>query len=808
MGADGGIRVGMKMGNRAWSAGRRGWRLLFVVVASFAVLAEMGVPASAQRVLGLDISAWQGNISQTTWNNIRNVENRQFVFLRSSRGGTTGFYNQNNANNDNPPGQNTLSQRYDDPYFVQNINRATTAGMFAGSYHFSRPDIIASTLNSNGIPNSGTDEANHFLQMAGAWMRPGYLPPVLDLEAGDTARTDNEMAQFCIDFSNRIYEVMGVRPAIYTNGNYAQNVLGGASASLRSQVVAGFPTLWSARWPNQSDPNSIDVQNSHPKDSFTNIYGPWDDSGVTHPWQFWQYASTGRLQSFNNGNNNLDFDVSQGDIEYVKDRLIPAQWMNNQSGEWTTLSNWNSGQTPTAPVTGPGQVPPVGTQTLPTPRLPGAAGAGVTSGQHDTVILDRPNADITVTHSSGTHSVRKLFLRESLEIVGGALQVNYDPTYLSNPGFPNALRSGPVSAQFSGAATLGGSGALSVHTLQVDADQTFTLDGGNLTFNRINLMPHTATPAKILVSGDVNLDPLTNTAASIAKGAGTGSSGYVDLGGANRTLDIGNGSAPIDVTVAVPIMNGALTKDGPGTLALTEANTYAGDTTIQAGTLSISRPFLADAADVFLNSNTTLDLNFAGGADVVDSLFIDGISQGVGIWGAVGSGAPFTSPWITGTGFLQVMTRIASGDFDHDSDFDCDDINGLVGVIAAGTHVANFDLTGDLLVNQDDLTAWLAEAGASNLPSGGAYLPGDGNLDGAVDGSDFGIWNSSKFTSIAAWCSGDFNADGEVDGSDFGIWNSHKFTSSDTAIVVPEPTLVPCVISAILALMVRRQRKQ
>ena len=52
-----------------------------------------------QRATGLDISAWQGNISQTTWNNIRNVENRAFVVLRSSRGGTTGYYNQNDSDN-------------------------------------------------------------------------------------------------------------------------------------------------------------------------------------------------------------------------------------------------------------------------------------------------------------------------------------------------------------------------------------------------------------------------------------------------------------------------------------------------------------------------------------------------------------------------------------------------------------------------------------------------------------------------------------------------------------------------------------
>ena len=41
---------------------------------------------------------------------------------------------------------------------------------------------------------------------------------------------------------------------------------------------------------------------------------------------------------------------------------------------------------------------------------------------------------------------------------------------------------------------------------------------------------------------------------------------------------------------------------------------------------------------------------------------------------------------------------------------------------------------------------------------------------------------------MAAWCSGDFNADGAVDASDFNLWNSQKFTSSDTT-VLPEPQM-------------------
>lgn len=122
------------------------------------------------------------------------------------------------------------------------------------------------------------------------------------------------------------------------------------------------------------------------------------------------------------------------------------------------------------------------------------------------------------------------------------------------------------------------------------------------------------------------------------------------------------------------------------------------------------------------------------------------------------------------------------GDFNDDGQYNCTDVNALVAAIASGGNNPAFDLTGDSLVNVADRDAWLTEAGAANLASGNPYRLGDANLDGVVDGSDFGIWNSNKFTSTPAWCSGDFNVDGFVDGSDFGIWNANKFTSSDSGL--------------------------
>lgn len=119
---------------------------------------------------------------------------------------------------------------------------------------------------------------------------------------------------------------------------------------------------------------------------------------------------------------------------------------------------------------------------------------------------------------------------------------------------------------------------------------------------------------------------------------------------------------------------------------------------------------------------------------------------------------------------------VISGDFDGDSDLDCNDLDLLSSEIAAGTNNLAFDLNGDSLVSLDDLDAWLSVAGNDN-GFADSYLLGDANLDGSVDGQDFIIWNAAKFTVNSSWCSGDFNADGFVDGLDFIIWNSNKFQS-------------------------------
>ena len=57
------------------------------------------------------------------------------------------------------------------------LTRATAAGLRAGVYHFAHPELHSTT-------NGAVQEADYLLGIAGNFIGPGYLRPVLDLETG------------------------------------------------------------------------------------------------------------------------------------------------------------------------------------------------------------------------------------------------------------------------------------------------------------------------------------------------------------------------------------------------------------------------------------------------------------------------------------------------------------------------------------------------------------------------------------------------------------------------------------------------
>ncbi len=112
----------------------------------------------------------------------------------------------------------------------------------------------------------------------------------------------------------------------------------------------------------------------------------------------------------------------------------------------------------------------------------------------------------------------------------------------------------------------------------------------------------------------------------------------------------GNGTAGDVTLTGIVSGTGSLTKAGTGTLLLNGANTYAGDTRVDGGRLTLATAALADAADVYIASGAVLNLTH-GANDTVRSLFINGAGLAPGTYNAT------THPGIiTGSGSLVVTT--------------------------------------------------------------------------------------------------------------------------------------------------------
>jgi hypothetical protein len=79
-------------------------------------------------------------------------------------------------------------------------------------------------------------------------------------------------------------------------------------------------------------------------------------------------------------------------LEPLEDRTLPSTvtWINPAGGDWNTPGNWSTNALP---------------------------------GPSDDVVIDVPKVTVTITHSSGTHTIQSLTSNESLTLSGGALTV-------------------------------------------------------------------------------------------------------------------------------------------------------------------------------------------------------------------------------------------------------------------------------------------------------------------------------------------------------------------------------------------------
>ena len=117
----------------------------------------------------------------------------------------------------------------------------------------------------------------------------------------------------------------------------------------------------------------------------------------------------------------------------------------------------------------------------------------------------------------------------------------------------------------------------------------------------------------------------------------------VNLWGAN-SIDVGASSTLNITSVVAEYGPAGLNKTGAGTLALSGANTYSGNTTVTGGTLSLGQVNPnneSSTVSITASAGAKLDLAFIG-TDTVGSLFINGVQQPAGNYTSAHASGAFT----------------------------------------------------------------------------------------------------------------------------------------------------------------------
>lgn len=270
------------------------------------------------------------------------------------------------------------------------------------------------------------------------------------------------------------------------------------------------------------------------------------------------------------------------------------------------------------------------------------------------------------------------------------------------------------------------------------------------------------------------------------------SNGVAGFGGGSYTF------APVERTLTLRGSNGGnnvfspliadasdggavgLAKKDAGKWIVDGANTYTGNTTVEAGTLGILDGIgtLAAGTDLTLAAGAALEfeINGAGTAGVnYDALTITGDATlagmiDVSLLGSVSDGQTFDIITTTGGTIDIAGLSVVGGGFSAS----LANSDTTLRLTAGGGGVLAGDYNGDGMVNLADYTVW-----RDNLGSTTAMLPGD-STPSIVDGSDYQVWKDN-----------------------FGATASSASAIGQQA--VPEPSTILLVLAATTVAALRRR---
>ncbi|MGK4569253.1 glycoside hydrolase family 25 protein [Flavobacterium sp. 3HN19-14] len=140
------------------------------------------------KLIGIDVSEYQGKIK---WDSVKNISKAypiDYVFIRATAG------------NDRP-----------DNYFRENWAAAKKQNLIRGAYHYYRP-------NENSIA-----QAELFIKTVK--LRKGDLPPVLDIEKLPEEQSLDSLKVGLKRWLNKVELYYGVKPIIYTGEKYYEDFL-------------------------------------------------------------------------------------------------------------------------------------------------------------------------------------------------------------------------------------------------------------------------------------------------------------------------------------------------------------------------------------------------------------------------------------------------------------------------------------------------------------------------------------------------------------------------------------------------------
>jgi autotransporter-associated beta strand protein len=257
---------------------------------------------------------------------------------------------------------------------------------------------------------------------------------------------------------------------------------------------------------------------------------------------------------------------------------------------------------------------------------------------------------------------------------------------------------------------------------------------------------------------------------------------------------------------------GSLSKSGAGTVTLSTSNAYSGGTTVTGGALLIG-------------VNGALPV---GAVSVTGGTLQLGTSTGL---------ATVTSLSVTGAGKFDINNNHVIINYGSGSD----PISSIVALLATGYAAGSWNGAGGIIstaavANSASYGLGYADSADAGNPAHLASgtieikytLLGDTDLNGVVNGIDFGILAANFNKSVSRWDQGDFNYDNIVNGIDFGSLaaNFNKGASgasfgasalSDPALVtfaqanglmadVPEPGAIAVFAALEAGLLLRRRR--